>query len=85
MLAWSPPTTNGGSAITGYAIEKKDTSSKTGDWISATSTTETSTTVSRLIEGHNYLFRVFAENDVGASEPATTRQPMTAKLPYCKC
>jgi len=27
VLSWSPPEFNGGSAVTGYAIEKKDTSS----------------------------------------------------------
>lgn len=84
VLSWSPPDTTGGSAITGYAIERKDMSIKTGDWVSATSTTDTSAHVSRLVEGHKYLFRVFAENDVGASEPATTSQPMKAKLPYCE-
>jgi len=41
-------------------------------------------TITRLIEGHSYLFRVFAENEIGASEPITTKQPVTAKLPYRK-
>lgn len=82
VLSWSPPEHNGGAPITGYAIEKKDTSSKSADWTSATSTTDTTITISRLTEGHDYLFRVFAENDTGVSEPAVTRQPMAAKLPY---
>lgn len=83
-LSWLAPDSNGGSPITGYAIEKKDTSSKTGDWSSATSTTDTNITVSRLVEGHSYLFRVFTENDIGASEPAVTKKSVDAKLPYSK-
>ena len=84
LLRWNPPTSNGGSPITGYALEKKDLSTRSADWTSATSTTDNSATISRLVEGHEYLFRVFAENDTGASEPAHTKQPVTAQLPYSK-
>lgn len=40
-------------------------------------------TVTKLIEGNDYIIRVFAENGVGASEPAET-EPTTAKVPFGK-
>lgn len=83
-LRWTPPTTDGGASITGYAVEKKDTASKSSTWTSAGSTADTSLTVSRLTEGHSYMFRVFAENECGAGEPATTAKSVKAKLPYRK-
>jgi len=52
--------------------------------MSAGSAIEPHTVVTRLTEGHQYLFRVFAENECGASEPVTLREPITAKLPYSK-
>ena len=38
-----------------------------------------------LFEGADYLFRVFAENKVGASQKAAELQiPIRAKMPYGK-
>jgi hypothetical protein len=36
----------------------------------------------KLTEGHKYLFRVVAENEMGVSDPCTTDEPITAKLPF---
>lgn len=41
-------------------------------------------TVTKLSEGSSYLFRVFAENDFGASDAAETDKPVTAKSPFRK-
>ena len=38
----------------------------------------------KLVEGNQYHFRVTAENDIGASDPTQTEQPVTAKLPFGK-
>ena len=37
---------------------------------------------SKLTEGHSYLFRAVAENEIGASDPCITEEPITAKLPF---
>ena len=36
----------------------------------------------RLFEGTDYMFRVFAENPAGLSSPCLTERPITARLPY---
>ena len=68
--------------ISEYIIEKRD-ASKTG-WIQAASVDgrTTSCSVGKLYEGHDYYFRVYAENKIGSGPPAELIQPITAKLPY---
>ncbi|CAF5213438.1 unnamed protein product, partial [Rotaria magnacalcarata] len=60
-LAWSPPKDSGGKEITNYVVEKRD--KKSGDWVRCNDPIEgTEITVSKLKEGHEYEFRVMAEN-----------------------
>lgn len=42
----------------------------------------TSCVVPKLQDGHDYEFRVSAENTFGRSEPLNTEKPITAKDPY---
>uniref|UniRef100_A0A3B3TK48 Myosin-binding protein H n=1 Tax=Poecilia latipinna TaxID=48699 RepID=A0A3B3TK48_9TELE len=66
-LEWTPPKDNGNSAITGYTVQKAD--KKTGEWFTVLEHYHRLTaTVSDLIMGNSYLFRVFSENQVGRSE-----------------
>ena len=39
-------------------------------------------TVTRLFEGCDYIFRVFAENQAGLSQPCELDKPIKAKMPY---
>uniref|UniRef100_A0A3B5LFV6 Myosin-binding protein H n=1 Tax=Xiphophorus couchianus TaxID=32473 RepID=A0A3B5LFV6_9TELE len=66
-LEWTPPKDNGNSDITGYTVQKAD--KKTGEWFTVLEHYHRLTaTVSDLIMGNSYLFRVFSENQVGRSE-----------------
>ncbi|XP_014327847.1 myosin-binding protein H-like isoform X1 [Xiphophorus maculatus] len=66
-LEWTPPKDNGNSDITGYTVQKAD--KKTGEWFTVLEHYHRLTvTVSDLIMGNSYLFRVFSENQVGKSE-----------------
>lgn len=47
-------------------------------------TTGTSITIPKLKEGHEYDFRVIAENLNGLSEPLETEKPIIAKNPFDK-
>ncbi|MBN3283153.1 MYPC1 protein, partial [Polyodon spathula] len=68
-LEWTPPKDNGNAEITGYTIQKAD--KKTMEWFTIIEHYHRkSTTVSELVIGNEYFFRVFAENMCGLSEEA---------------
>ncbi|XP_053705145.1 myosin-binding protein H-like [Synchiropus splendidus] len=68
-LEWTPPKDDGNSQVTGYTVQKAD--QKTGDWFTVLEHYHRLTaTVSDLIVGNSFSFRVFAENIVGVSEKA---------------
>ncbi|NXS57005.1 MYBPH protein, partial [Brachypteracias leptosomus] len=68
-LEWNPPADNGNSDIKAYVVQKSD--KKSGKWFTALEhCTRTSCTISDLIIGNSYSFRVFAENACGLSEKA---------------
>ena len=73
-ISWKKPKDDGGSPITGYAIEKKDLD-HLGGWVPAVNFVEPyifTSTVLRLLEGTQYEFRVFAINAQGRSIPLPT-------------
>ncbi|XP_028652797.1 myosin binding protein Ha isoform X1 [Erpetoichthys calabaricus] len=68
-LEWTPPKDDGNSEITGYTVQKSD--KKTGEWFTVLEHYHhLNCTVSDLIMGNSYFFRVFAENRCGLSEQA---------------
>lgn len=81
-LRWEPPHADGGSEITNYIIEKRETSR--ANWALVTSNIHghiTDCSVEKLIEGHEYQFRVSAENQYGVGDPIMT-DPVMVKNPY---
>ncbi|XP_051544620.1 myosin-binding protein C, slow-type isoform X3 [Myxocyprinus asiaticus] len=70
-LDWSPPKDNGNATITGYTIQKAD--KKTMEWYTCVEHYHrTCITISDLVVGNEYFFRIYSENMVGLSESATT-------------
>ncbi|XP_016366847.1 myosin binding protein Ha [Sinocyclocheilus rhinocerous] len=68
-LEWTAPKDNGNTEITGYTIQKAD--KKTEEWFTVLEHFHRlNATVSDLVMGNTYTFRVFAENKVGRSETA---------------
>ncbi|CAL8366995.1 unnamed protein product [Lota lota] len=66
-VEWTAPKDNGNTEITGYTVQKAD--KKTGDWFTVLEHYHRlNATISDLIMGNSYTFRVFSENKVGISE-----------------
>ncbi|XP_026188141.1 myosin binding protein Ha isoform X2 [Mastacembelus armatus] len=76
-LEWTPPKDNGNTEITGYTVQKADR--KTEEWFTVFEHYHRLTaTISDLIMGNSYSFRVFAENQVGVSKTgAVTKEVAT--------
>ncbi|XP_061086439.1 myosin-binding protein C, fast-type-like [Conger conger] len=69
-LEWDPPKDDGNCEVTGYSIQKAD--KKTMEWFTVYEhNRRTNCTVSDLIMGNEYMFRVYSENICGLSEEPT--------------
>lgn len=83
-LSWSRPKDDGGSRVTGYYIERKETS--TEKWVrhNKTQITTTMYTVTGLVPDAEYQFRIIAQNDIGESEASPASEPVVCKDPFGK-
>ena len=72
-VSWQAPSSNGGSAVTGYRVQWKESTDiwDTADDVSEATETGTTHTISGLTGGVEYAVRVMASNDVGDG-PAST-------------
>lgn len=87
-VSWEEPEDDGGTPITGFWLERKETTGKrwtrvTRDPIRPTGMGE-SFMVSGLIEGSQYLFRVSAINAAGPGLASPPTGPIFARDPICK-
>ncbi|CAO2636965.1 Myosin-binding protein H, partial [Lemmus lemmus] len=74
-LEWTPPQDTGNTELLGYTVQKAD--KKTGQWFTVLERYHPTTcTVSDLIIGNSYSFRVFSENLCGLSDVATTTKEL---------
>ncbi|MCP9266046.1 Twitchin [Dirofilaria immitis] len=81
VLNWQPPEDNGGAEISNYVLEKRDLQSNT--WTPVSSFVPgTTAVVSKLTEGHQYEFRVMAENVNGRSDSLNSDSSVLAKDPF---
>ena len=74
-IAWTPPLSDGGSAITGYKVQWKSGSQSFGDPSREHTTTGASVTaylITGLTNGTEYTVRVIAVNAVGDGPPSNT-------------
>ena len=72
-LSWSAPSSDGGSAVTGYKVERSTNSGLTWTTVVAdTGSTSTSSTVSGLTNGTSYAFRISAVNAAGTGTGSST-------------
>lgn len=75
-LTWEAPTSDGGSKITGYIIEKREVGSPLWTRCNEYNVTDTNYTALNLIDGSDYEFRIYAVNAAGKSEPSSCTTPV---------
>lgn len=79
-LSWLPPKDDGGSKVTNYVIWRRVANRKT--WVPVTSEPKDRIwTVENLMEGHEYVFRIMAQNKYGVGEPLDS-EPEVARNRY---
>jgi len=77
-LSWKAPLWDGGSHVSSYLIEKQECPMTS--WIRCGNTRFTYHTISGLNPGKDYVFRIYAENVYGRSDPSDPTQLVTTKL-----
>lgn len=78
-LSWTAPSNNGGSAITGYKVERSaDSGAVWSTIVSNTANTLTSYSDAGLGANSTYAYRVSAINSVGSSAPSNVATATTA-------
>lgn len=83
-LEWSPPDNLGGTDLLGYVIEKRDASRTQWVKVGQAKPELNRYNVRNLLEGRDYVFRIFAENTEGLSEPTTLLSPVMPQRPVGK-
>jgi len=76
-VSWLAPASNGGSAITDYIVQYSSDSGSSWTTFSDGTSTDTSATVSGLITGIAYIFRIAAVNLVGTGSYSTASASFT--------
>lgn len=76
-LSWKSPVWDGGSNITNYLVEKREHPLTT--WHRVGNTRFTTMAVEGLTPGHQYEFRIYAENIYGRSDPSEVSTLVSTK------
>jgi len=80
-LSWIAPNNNGGSAITGYDIERSTDNGSTWSTVqSNTGSTATTYNDTELASSTTYTYRVSAVNSVGTSQPSNVSSATTSAV-----
>jgi titin len=81
-ITWKPPESDGGSPITFYTVEKRETWKTTWTPVERVPGDKLTYDLQHLQEGQDLYVRVKAENVAGESRPLEAEQAITPKSPY---
>ena len=83
---WGKAKHDGGTALTGYVVERWDAKKPTFVHIAHCKGDRTCYTVNNLVNGCSYMFKVYAENQLGRSYALEAESAVTLpKLPSMFC
>ena len=82
-LSWEKPESDGGSRVKGYWIEKREANSSMWQRVNTHLHPAATINVTNLIEGRQYEFRIFAENEAGVSEPSSNSTQVRKVQRFC--
>lgn len=78
-LSWLPPKDDGGSKVTNYVIWRRVANRNT--WVPVTNEPKDRIwTVENLMTGHEYVFRIMAQNKYGVGEPLDSEPEVARNL-----
>jgi titin len=80
-LTWTAPSSDGGAAISDYTVEYSTDSGSSWTVFSRAASTATTVTVTGLVNGTAYTFRVRAVNSVGEGPPTSASSSVTPAPP----
>lgn len=80
-LSWSPSTDDGGSRISSYIVEARESKRATWYQVDTVDPVENTYKVEKLIENNSYYFRVSAKNSIGVSIPLCTDTAVAIRRP----
>jgi len=81
-LAWKPPKDDGGSPLTEYVFERRESTRTLWTKVASVKPDETEFEAKDLDEKVDYLFRVSAKNKHGVSSPLETESTVRPKSKF---
>lgn len=84
-LTWKPPETDGGTPLTKYIVEMRETRRSAWGRVAEVKPSATRCSVPNLIVDNEYVFRVTAINAEGESEPLVSTDVAAPKKKLGKC
>lgn len=83
-LTWQPPRSDGGLPISSYIIEVREIHRNTWHMMCEVKSRYTTYTITGLVPGVQYLFRISAKNDEGQGPPLIGEQPVKPFKAACE-